>query len=127
MQNFKPAVSEGSKNPVLQFLSTLKKQGSSNPRLASTRIVFRCAFAILATHIHSVEEPYMSEASTGIESSMQEHRLFPPPESISKNAWIKSRAEYDKLYRESIDSPETFWGRIANELHWFKKWDKVLD
>jgi len=69
----------------------------------------------------------MSDQSTGIESSMQEHRLFPPSPEFSKNAWIKSRAEYDKLYRESIDSPETFWGRIAEELTWSKKWDKVLD
>ncbi len=69
----------------------------------------------------------MSDASTGISSTMQENRLFPPIPAFSEKAWIKSRAEYDKLYRESIDSPDTFWARIAEELHWFKKWDKVLD
>ncbi len=69
----------------------------------------------------------MSESQSGIESSMQENRLFPPPAEFSRQAHIKSREEYEKLYRESIDNPESFWGRVAGELHWFKKWDKVLE
>jgi acetyl-CoA synthetase len=70
----------------------------------------------------------MSESSSsGIESSQQENRLFPPPPAFSAKAHIKSRAEYDRMYRESIDNPETFWGEIAGQLHWFKKWDKVLE
>jgi fibronectin-binding autotransporter adhesin len=36
-------------------------------------------------------------------------------------------AEYEQMYRESIDNPEKFWAKIAGELHWFTKWDKVLD
>ncbi|HEY1684200.1 MAG TPA: acetate--CoA ligase [Tepidisphaeraceae bacterium] len=69
----------------------------------------------------------MSEAQGNIVSSQQENRLFPPPSDFSKNAHIKSIEEYKKLYRESIDAPEQFWSRIASELHWFKKWDTVLD
>jgi len=34
---------------------------------------------------------------------------------------------YNDLYRESIDSPETFWAKAGEKLHWYKKWDKVLD
>jgi acetyl-CoA synthetase len=62
-----------------------------------------------------------------IESTMQENRLFPPPAAFSQQAHVKSKEEYLKLYRESIDSPDTFWSRIAGELGWFKKWDKVLE
>jgi acetyl-CoA synthetase len=62
-----------------------------------------------------------------IESAQQENRIFPPPASVSSNAWIKSREQYDQMYRESIDRPEEFWGKIAGELHWFKKWDRVLE
>src|SRR4051812_45414362 len=62
-----------------------------------------------------------------IESTMQEHRLFPPPAEFIANAHIKTRAEYDRMYRESIDQPESFWGKQAEGLSWFKKWDKVLD
>src|SRR5687768_15091091 len=69
----------------------------------------------------------MSEQLQAIESTQQEHRLFPPPPAFSKRAWIKSREEYDRLYRESIDAPDAFWSRIASELHWFKEWDKVVE
>ena len=69
----------------------------------------------------------MSESNTGIESSMQEHRLFPPPAGFAHKAWISSREQYETLYRQSIDEPEIFWGNAAGELHWFKKWTQVLD
>jgi len=63
-----------------------------------------------------------------IESILQEERLFPPPRSFSKQARIKSLAQYRRLYRESIASPEKFWGRQAKEeLVWFKPWTKVLE
>ena len=65
--------------------------------------------------------------SETIESTLEERRVFPPPAAFSAKAHIKTRAEYDALYRESIDQPEAFFGRMADELHWFKKWDKVLD
>ena len=64
---------------------------------------------------------------TNIESALQENRLFPPPPEFSKQAHVKSREQYERMYRESIDNPEAFWGRAAEELHWFKRWDKVLD
>lgn len=34
---------------------------------------------------------------------------------------------YIAAYRRSIADPESFWGEIANDCHWFRKWDKVLD
>jgi len=62
-----------------------------------------------------------------ITSVLNENRLFRPPKEFSKRAHIKSLAEYQKLYRESIQAPEKFWGRMAkNELVWFKPWKKVL-
>ena len=69
----------------------------------------------------------MADSSGAIESSLQEERVFPPPAEFARNAHIKTREEYDRLYRESIDQPEQFWGRMAEQLHWFKKWDRVLD
>jgi acetyl-CoA synthetase len=63
----------------------------------------------------------------GIVSSLQENRVFPPKPEFSAKAHIKSMDEYKRLYRESIDRPEDFWAGIASELHWFKKWDKVLE
>src|SRR5688572_14088174 len=66
-------------------------------------------------------------SSSAIESTLQEHRLFPPPAEFAARARINSREQYDQMYRESIDQPERFWGRMAEELHWFKKWDRVLE
>ena len=65
--------------------------------------------------------------STNIDSILQEQRKFEPPAEFSRGAHIKSLAEYEQLYNESVDDPEKFWSRIASELHWFKQWDKVLE
>mgnify|MGYP001166067803 FL=1 len=61
-----------------------------------------------------------------ITSLSRENRLFKPPKSFSEKAKIKSFQEYKKLYDKSIKSPEKFWAHVADELHWFKKWNKVL-
>jgi acetyl-CoA synthetase len=66
-------------------------------------------------------------AEKNIESVLTERRLFDPPAEFSKQAHLKSMAEYETLYRESLESPDTFWPRMASELHWFKKWDQLLD
>jgi propionyl-CoA synthetase len=34
---------------------------------------------------------------------------------------------YLTLYQGSINQPEDFWAEAAKEIHWYKKWDKVLD
>lgn len=34
---------------------------------------------------------------------------------------------YDEIYRMSIEEPEKFWADAAQKIHWYKKWDKVLD
>ena len=67
------------------------------------------------------------KASTII-SVLQEARVFPPDKTFSQQAHVKSMAQYRKLYKESIDSPEKFWARQARqELLWFKSWKTVLE
>src|SRR6202167_5905636 len=68
-----------------------------------------------------------SLAKRDIDSTLRENRVFPPPPEFSAKAHIKSLAEYEALYKQSIDDPETFWAEAASELHWFKPWDKVLE
>src|SRR6266513_362045 len=68
----------------------------------------------------------MSSTTTNIESLQREDRLFPPPPAFSEQAHIKSMEELEKLRAEASADPEEFWGRMAEELHWFKKWDTVL-
>src|SRR5689334_16655379 len=68
----------------------------------------------------------MSTVTTNIESVLQEERVFPPPPEFSAQAHIKSEAELEQLRTEARDNPEDFWARMAEELHWFRKWDTVL-
>jgi acetyl-CoA synthetase len=65
--------------------------------------------------------------STNIDSILQEQRKFEPPDDFRRGAHLKSEADYERVYRESVEQAEQFWGRIAEELHWFRKWDKVLE
>ena len=69
----------------------------------------------------------MAEEKKTITSMMEETRKFPPSKEFSQKAHIKSLEEYKKLYEKSIKDPEGFWGEQAQNLEWFKKWDKVLD
>ncbi|MDD1677326.1 MAG: propionyl-CoA synthetase, partial [Methanomicrobiales archaeon] len=39
----------------------------------------------------------------------------------------KSAQSYEESYRESISSPEGFWGRAAEKVDWIEQWDRVLD
>jgi acetyl-CoA synthetase len=55
----------------------------------------------------------------------EETRLYPPSKEFVDQAYVKSRDEYEKMWKQSIQDPETFWGGIAKELHWFKPWLKV--
>ncbi|MGE0084377.1 MAG: propionyl-CoA synthetase [Desulfococcaceae bacterium] len=35
--------------------------------------------------------------------------------------------KYDEVYQQSLKDPDTFWAKAAEDVHWYKKWDKVLD
>ncbi|HQO15276.1 MAG TPA: AMP-binding protein, partial [Smithellaceae bacterium] len=52
-------------------------------------------------------------------------KIFPVPERVREKSYIKSREEYEKLYKESIENPDAFWAKMATErLAWFKPFDK---
>ena len=34
---------------------------------------------------------------------------------------------FDEIYNYACDEPEKYWTELAEEIHWYKKWDKVLD
>jgi acetyl-CoA synthetase len=65
--------------------------------------------------------------SQHIESHLVENRRFKPAGAFVKKARIQSMAQYQKMYRESIERPDKFWAREAGELLWRKKWKRVLD
>ncbi|MBI3829397.1 MAG: acetate--CoA ligase [Planctomycetes bacterium] len=69
----------------------------------------------------------MGQATESFEQVLKETRVFKPSKEFSAQAHVKSLKQYQKLYNESIKSPDTFWAKVAKELHWFKPWKKVSD
>jgi acetyl-CoA synthetase len=72
-------------------------------------------------------EDLKSLESRGLETVLNEARRFPPKDDFRRNSHIDSFDQYQKMYNESIADPETFWARAADQLHWFRKWDRVLN
>jgi len=66
------------------------------------------------------------EEKKSIASMMDEKRVFKPSAELSKKAYIKNLNEYRKMWQRSVDNPEGFWAELAEQLDWYKKWDKVL-
>jgi acetyl-CoA synthetase len=69
----------------------------------------------------------MSTTPSNIESILNEERVFPPPTEFSAQAHISSFDQLEQLRAEATENPEGFWGRMAEELDWFQKWDQVLE
>ena len=44
-----------------------------------------------------------------------------------KDGKVQYPPKLQSMLRRALEDPENFWGEIAGELHWFKKWDKVLE
>jgi len=54
-------------------------------------------------------------------------KIFKPNPEFTKNAWISSEEQYNNIYNESIQDPDTFWAKIAERLYWNKKWSSVCE
>src|SRR4030095_3851594 len=65
---------------------------------------------------------------SGIETMLQEKRVFPPPAELVKQANVPGMEAYRKMVAEAERDFEGFWGRLAREtLLWSKPFSKVLD
>ena len=64
----------------------------------------------------------MADQAVGIISAQEE--VYPPPPDVVARARIKDR---EALSQFAADHPEQFWAERAEELEWYRKWDKVLD
>ncbi|HEY9285770.1 MAG TPA: acetate--CoA ligase [Pyrinomonadaceae bacterium] len=68
----------------------------------------------------------MSSSTSNIESVLHEKRVFQPPAEFAAAAHVSSIEDYERLRSEAEASPGDFWARMAEELHWFRRWDAVL-
>ena len=53
--------------------------------------------------------------------------IYPPKPHIRQGAHLSSMEEFQRLYRLSLDDPETFWSKQAERLSWFHHWSTVFD
>ena len=58
-------------------------------------------------------------------AEVKEESKFYPPKEFVEQAYVDSREQYTSMWKQSVEDPETFWGDIARELYWYKKWVKV--
>lgn len=51
--------------------------------------------------------------------------------TIGNSATKTSKIEYPPqlkwMLKRALEDPETFWGEVASELHWFRRWEKVFE
>ena len=53
------------------------------------------------------------------------HReIYPPSEAVKRAARVK---DWEGMSAYAAEHPEAFWAARAEELGWYRKWDKVLD
>jgi len=58
---------------------------------------------------------------------MSESKIYPVPEQFARTAHINSE-QYEAMYQQSIEDPDSFWAAQAKEfLDWTKDWDKVQE
>jgi acetyl-CoA synthetase len=53
--------------------------------------------------------------------------MIPPKPHLVERAHLRSLEEYQRLYRESLEQPVTFWRRQAELLTWFHPPQTILD
>ena len=58
-----------------------------------------------------------------ISDLLVEERTFEPPEQFVREATVRD----PQIREKAAADPEAFWAGFAEELTWFKKWDRVLD
>jgi len=66
-------------------------------------------------------------AEPTIESVSHESRVFAPPAEFAARAHVKSKAEYEALYAESIRDPEAFFAQQADQLSWMTRPTRTLE
>jgi acetyl-CoA synthetase len=61
--------------------------------------------------------------NTTIADLLEEKRIFSPPTSFTAQAHIRD----EEVYRIASRDRESFWAEQAKKLHWYRKWNKVLE
>jgi len=63
------------------------------------------------------------DAIQWVKKDPNKENVFWPSDEMKQKAWVADEAIYDKAKAD----PEAFWAGHAEDLHWFKKWDKTYE
>ncbi len=53
-------------------------------------------------------------------------KIYPVPEKFAARTRV-TRTDYERLYAESVDAPEDFWGRMGKRIDWIELYSAVKD
>lgn len=51
-------------------------------------------------------------------------KVIPVVPAVARASYV-NKEQYEAWYKASISNPDSFWGKQAEKLHWFKTWQKV--
>ena len=51
-------------------------------------------------------------------------QVYPVSPEVAKQALL-NREQYEEMYRQSVEDPDTFWGEHGKRLEWIKPYTKV--
>jgi len=63
------------------------------------------------------------DARQWVKRDPDKENVFWPNDEMKQRTWVSDEA----IYAEANANPEAFWAKHAEELHWFKKWDKAYE
>jgi len=48
-------------------------------------------------------------------------------QSVSGKVSVEFPPQLKRILKRALDDPDGFWGEMAEELHWFKRWERVFE
>jgi len=63
------------------------------------------------------------EARQWVKKDPNEENVFWPTDELKQRTWVSDEA----IYETAKADPEKFWAGHAEDLHWFRKWDKAYE
>ena len=61
------------------------------------------------------------EAAPSATEQQQHHEHNKPVDTPYQHSLLKSKADYDRMYKHSVEDPAGFWADIASTYHWEQK------
>jgi len=72
----------------------------------------------------AVPDPYLCPVTVSdIDVLLQENRKFAPSDEFRRDALLSD----SRIYETAAKDPEAYWARQAESLHWFSRWNRVLE